>query len=416
MFRERLNYEGTCDCGEEQLLKTEGFCSEHSGLLQKEDGIQDAQVKARMQLAFRKAFYYVVAAYECNPQRKFLLNMMNHLIRSLFTFGLNFSPFQFFTSELMASPVHFDGGLKRKKAAVPGHDDYSRMQPHSIDSDECNCSPLALILRYYSNVTEDIQVRYNKYLSSLACSDETKKKFVIEHYNHLAYILPSDKCFVEYPDLVGRLTGYLLMVNVDKEFPVRCNVQSYLTLMNKLTEAYALPLIPEHGGNTKFDGNFYCVQCAVEVNLKLHPYITASKQTAKDYMTKHEILSNMAPVLRTNFVPESDEMFSSLQDLWVSNFWSCGEFPIGMISEFIVEHHKHAKAEGLVTMMNALSEIIVSQDKLKMEDVVYSRWYLVNNFTQFVIGHLFFEQNQSYVSRLMQKWPSQHPRLQSEEV
>ena len=358
-----------------------------------DDGIKDVQLKSRMQTAFRKAFYYLVAAFEKNPERKFLLAFILDFIQNYHKVGHKYPLFQLFISDLLVEPVHFDDGLKRSKVPQSGHGDYSENEPHVLDSEECNCSALALILRYYLTSIDSIRQRFVKCLNAIACTDKTKKKFASEHFNHLAYILPSNDCFSEYPPMVHIMTAYLATINVDKEFLARCNIETYLKLIIRLTEEYAVPVFPEHGGHTDLQRDFYCVQSRVEKALKLQSHISSSKHLTKLYLTRFEIVSNMAPVFRTNFKPENDEMLSVLQRLWVYNFWSCGEEPIDMINEFIVHHHKQAAPEGLVTTMSVLSEIIVSQDKLKMQEVEYTRWYLVDNFVQLVVGYLLFEPN-----------------------
>ena len=154
-----------CACGNENLLKTEGFCSAHCGVVETACTVDEATPNPAQAhylkvwgLPFLLGVNLLEQSLKENDTASHFFGVSKLLIEATFISELRSLSKQLpqrieFVGKLLMTPIRDLANPKARSLEMfHRHDDYARPQPHLENPEECSCSILQLLLRYNNHL------------------------------------------------------------------------------------------------------------------------------------------------------------------------------------------------------------------------------------------------------------------------
>ena len=74
-----------------------------------------------------------------------------------------------------------------------GHNDYSKVQVHAVDSDDCHCSIFAVFLRNYNTLNKSVASQFVTFFKNGVYTVESKRRIVLDLMRHIVYLTKDDQ-------------------------------------------------------------------------------------------------------------------------------------------------------------------------------------------------------------------------------
>ena len=239
---------GICDCGEPDLWKPIGSCSQHQGIIT-EDTVLPADIKNNLSKCIKIGFYVLFQRIETSKE----LSSTEEYMKTLFADFLEeirdiceiSGSLLRLIIQCIVSPLddslgnyeQHDGEKKLTLKMNHSHVDYTDPKPHMVESEDCHCSVLDLLLRHGNKMTLHAQIRLIAHLYYFTVLGEFMPALRISYFKHFMFnyrplcidnSIPAAYPLIELSDL--------LFLTVDKNISImieKCNIEVFLVGLEK---------------------------------------------------------------------------------------------------------------------------------------------------------------------------------------
>ena len=263
------------------------------------------EVKQKLSKCIKKGIYLAIAAAEkTNGHHLMYVFVIDSIIGVMTKICHKYPSIQPLISRILTTELNYCAPGKRTKLENSGHDDYTDPKPHMVESEDCHCSVLSVLLRHTNNMSKRQLTVLQGILKELLMSLETKQAVAVDIFNHFIYLfdIHNSATFNDNtPPFIELLFSMMLNPDIAAAVTQRANCLNFLVIIRDLLKKWGKVLIPELGGYVGISKEFYAMLQIIYGLLKCNNVFFKDDESTHLFLEQFELIHAFNPKLRPEY-------------------------------------------------------------------------------------------------------------------